>query len=86
MGLQKSRLLPTRKRPDHEGNDLNVAAWFGWVVDPALEGVLTYERSVKEHPNPPAPNITLGSGRLTDILGRQLFAQTVACTVLDPDQ
>jgi arylsulfatase len=38
--------------------DLNVAGLFGWVSDPALEGVVAYERSVKEHPNPPAPNIT----------------------------
>ena len=38
--------------------DLNVAGLFGWVTAPALEGVLAYERSVKEHPNPPAPNIT----------------------------
>jgi len=38
--------------------DLNVMALFGWVTDPALEGVEAYERSVKEHPNPPAPNIT----------------------------
>jgi hypothetical protein len=28
----------------------------------------------------------LRSGRLTDILGQQLLAQTGACTVLDPDQ
>jgi arylsulfatase len=38
--------------------DLNVAGLFGWVADPALEVVKAYERSVKEHPNPPAPNIT----------------------------
>jgi arylsulfatase len=38
--------------------DLNVAGLFGWVGDPALEVVRAYERSVKEHPNPPAPNIT----------------------------
>ena len=38
--------------------DLNVAGLFGWVDDPALEVVIAYERSVKEHPNPPAPNIT----------------------------
>jgi arylsulfatase len=37
--------------------DLNVAALFGWVVDPALEGGMAYQRSVKEYPNPPAPNI-----------------------------
>jgi arylsulfatase A-like enzyme len=38
--------------------DLNVAGLFGWVGDPALEGVRAYEISVKEHPNPPAPNLT----------------------------
>ena len=38
--------------------DLNVAGLFGWVADPALEAVRAYERSVKEHPNPPSPNIT----------------------------
>jgi arylsulfatase A-like enzyme len=38
--------------------DLNVAGLFGWVADPALKGVSEYERSVKDHPNPPAPNIT----------------------------
>jgi hypothetical protein len=38
--------------------DLNVAGLFAWVTDPALDGVLAYERSLKEHPDPPAPNIT----------------------------
>jgi arylsulfatase A-like enzyme len=38
--------------------ELNVAGLFGWVADPTLEVVKAYERSVKEHPNPPAPNIT----------------------------
>ena len=38
--------------------DLDVAGLFGWVADPALEGVLAYERSLKHYPNPPAPNIT----------------------------
>ena len=39
--------------------DLNVAGLFGWVGDPALEAVRRYEASVREHPNPPAPNITV---------------------------
>jgi len=39
--------------------DLNVAALFGWVADPALEAVRKYEESVKKYPNPPAPNITV---------------------------
>jgi hypothetical protein len=39
--------------------DLNVAALFGWVADPALEAVRRYEESVKKYPNPPAPNITV---------------------------
>jgi arylsulfatase A-like enzyme len=38
--------------------DLNVAGLFGWVGDPALKVIGEYERSVREHPNPPAPNIT----------------------------
>ena len=38
--------------------DLNVAALFGWVGDPALEAVKRYEESIKKYPNPPAPNIT----------------------------
>jgi arylsulfatase A-like enzyme len=38
--------------------DLNVAALFGWVLDPGLEAVLGYQRSLTEHPNPPPPNIT----------------------------
>jgi arylsulfatase len=38
--------------------ELNVAALFGWASEPTLKGVLEYERSVKEHPNPPAANIT----------------------------
>jgi arylsulfatase A-like enzyme len=38
--------------------DLDVAGLFGWVGDPMLKAVEDYERSVKEHPNPPAPNIT----------------------------
>ncbi|RBP13811.1 arylsulfatase [Roseiarcus fermentans] len=37
---------------------LNVAFLFPWALDPALQAVKAYERSVKDHPNPPAPNIT----------------------------
>lgn len=40
------------------GEELNVFGLFAWVGDPALEVVKAYERSVKEHPNPPAPNVT----------------------------
>lgn len=43
--------------------DLNVAGLFGWVGDPALKAVAAYERSIAEHPNPPAPNITHFVGR-----------------------
>jgi len=38
--------------------ELNVAALFGWIGSAVFEGISAYERSVKEHPNPPAPNIT----------------------------
>jgi arylsulfatase len=38
--------------------DGNVAGLFGWVGEPALKVIFEYERSVKEHPNPPAPNVT----------------------------
>jgi arylsulfatase len=38
--------------------DLNIAGMWGWVADPVLKTVIEYERSAKEHPNPPAPNIT----------------------------
>ncbi len=40
------------------GEQLNVAFLFPWVLQPALEAVLEYERSVKARPNPPAPNVT----------------------------
>ena len=40
------------------GEQLNVAFLFPWVLDPALRAVTEYERSVKAHPNPPAPNVT----------------------------
>ena len=39
--------------------DLNVAALYGWVGDPALKAVRQYEESIKKYPNPPAPNITV---------------------------
>jgi arylsulfatase len=38
--------------------DLNVAGLYGWASYPALEGVLAYQRSLKDRPNPPASNIT----------------------------
>jgi arylsulfatase len=38
--------------------DLDVAGLFPWVYGPALEVILAYERSVKDHPNPPAANVT----------------------------
>jgi arylsulfatase A-like enzyme len=38
--------------------DLDVAGLFPWTMGPALEVVLAYERSVKEHPNPPAADVT----------------------------
>jgi arylsulfatase A-like enzyme len=43
--------------------DLNVADLFPMTMVPALEVVRAYERSVTEHPNPPAANVTrFGSG------------------------
>ena len=41
-----------------QGEQLNVAFLFPWVLDPALKAVAAYERSLKEHPNPPTPNVT----------------------------
>ena len=38
--------------------DRVVAALFGWTLGPALEAVEKYLKSVKQYPNPPAPNIT----------------------------
>jgi len=38
--------------------ELNVAGLFPWTMGPALEVVRAYERGLKEHPNPPAPNVT----------------------------
>jgi arylsulfatase len=38
--------------------DLNIVAFNGWITGQYLQTVVEYERSVKEHPNPPAPNLT----------------------------
>jgi len=38
--------------------DLNVSGLFTWAAGPPLEAVHKYELSLREHPNPPAPNIT----------------------------
>jgi len=38
--------------------DLVVGGMFGWISGPALKAVEEYELSLKQHPNPPAPNIT----------------------------
>lgn len=38
--------------------DLIVGGLFGWVSDPILKTVAAYEATLKDHPNPPAPNIT----------------------------
>ena len=46
--------------------DLIVAGMFAWVSGPILKVVKEYEATLKDHPNPPAPNITnfkdLGKG------------------------
>ena len=38
--------------------DLNVFGLFPFVAEPALKVVEEYLSSVKEYPNPPAPNVT----------------------------
>ena len=38
--------------------ELDVGGLFGWTVGPGLEAVEAYKKSLKEFPNPPAPNIT----------------------------
>ena len=38
--------------------DLVVLGLYGWVVGPALKAVEEYKATLKDHPNPPAPNIT----------------------------
>ena len=62
-GLESSerrdeRLSENLQHRDGPGEQLNVAFLFPWVLVPALRAVLEYERSVKAHPNPPAPNVT----------------------------
>lgn len=43
--------------------DLIVGAMFGWASEPILKVVKEYEATLKDHPNPPAPNITNFSQR-----------------------
>jgi arylsulfatase len=38
--------------------DLNVATYFIWVLDPVLDEVKKYAESLKKYPNPPAPDLT----------------------------
>lgn len=38
--------------------DLIVAGMFGWISEPALRAVEEYKKTLKDHPNPPAPNLT----------------------------
>lgn len=38
--------------------DLVDGGLFGWVAGPALKAVEEYKATLKNHPNPPAPNIT----------------------------
>jgi len=38
--------------------DLNVFGLFPFTAEPALKEVEEYLKSVKQYPNPPAPNIT----------------------------
>ncbi|MBC6982149.1 arylsulfatase [Caulobacter sp. 17J80-11] len=42
--------------------DRNVGAVFGWSAEGPLKEVEAYEKSLKGHPNPPAPNITVFRG------------------------
>jgi arylsulfatase len=39
--------------------DLNVAALFGWSAEQPLAAVNRYYATLKQHPNPPAPDITV---------------------------
>ena len=39
--------------------DLNVAGLFGWCAQEPLAAVENYLATLKQHPNPPAPNITV---------------------------
>ena len=38
--------------------DLNVSGNFIWAMEPALKAVVEYEATLKDHPNPPAANVT----------------------------
>jgi arylsulfatase len=38
--------------------ELNVAAFNGWLASSFLQVVIQYENSVRKYPNPPAPNPT----------------------------
>ncbi len=38
--------------------ELNITAGYPWVLSPVLTVVREYEASLKDHPNPPAPNLT----------------------------
>jgi arylsulfatase len=38
--------------------ELNVATYFLWVIEPALGEVKKYAETVKKYPNPPAPDVT----------------------------
>lgn len=40
------------------GEQLNVTVDFPWVIEPAMKAIVEYQKSVKEHPVPPAPNMT----------------------------
>jgi arylsulfatase len=44
--------------------DLNVGGMFLFAAEPALKEVEEYQKSVKQYPNPPAPNITQFHGSL----------------------
>jgi arylsulfatase len=39
--------------------DLNVAGLFGWSAEQPLAAVTQYYATLKQHPNPPAPDITV---------------------------
>jgi arylsulfatase len=38
--------------------DLIIAGMFDWITGPALKAVEDYKKTLKDHPNPPAPNLT----------------------------
>src|SRR5271166_862798 len=62
-----------------QGEQLNVAFLFPWVLDPALKAVAAYERSLKEHLNPPTPNVTRfrGGDRPSNPRGRLVVTAEV---------